>query len=80
MQFRGCRCELSGSCVTAPRAVLVFFKICKSGAFVTALEAVEKLMEYLITLGGSNMSKSFLIRHVLAQISALADQLWQAFQ
>ncbi|XP_070705947.1 meiosis-specific protein MEI4 [Pempheris klunzingeri] len=42
--------------------------------------AAERLMEYLITLGSSSMSKSFLIRHILAQISALADQLWQAFQ
>ncbi|XP_018530158.1 meiosis-specific protein MEI4 [Lates calcarifer] len=44
------------------------------------LQAAEKLMEYLITLGSSSMSKSFLIRHILSQISALADQLWQAFQ
>ncbi|XP_040920875.1 meiosis-specific protein MEI4 [Toxotes jaculatrix] len=44
------------------------------------LQAAEKLMEYLITLGSSSMSKSFLIRHVLCQISSLADQLWQAFQ
>ncbi|XP_035534279.1 meiosis-specific protein MEI4 [Morone saxatilis] len=44
------------------------------------LRAAEKLMEYLITLGSSSMSKSFLIRHMLSQISALADQLWQAFQ
>ncbi|KAI3364630.1 hypothetical protein L3Q82_011413 [Scortum barcoo] len=44
------------------------------------LRAAEKLMEYLITLGSSSMSESFLIRHVLSQISALADQLWQAFQ
>ncbi|GLD56957.1 meiosis-specific protein MEI4-like protein [Lates japonicus] len=44
------------------------------------LQAAEKLMGYLITLGSSSMSKSFLIRHILSQISALADQLWQAFQ
>uniref|UniRef100_A0A8P4KQY7 Meiosis-specific, MEI4 homolog (S. cerevisiae) n=1 Tax=Dicentrarchus labrax TaxID=13489 RepID=A0A8P4KQY7_DICLA len=44
------------------------------------LSGVKKLMEYLITLGSSSMSKSFLIRHILSQISTLADQLWQAFQ
>uniref|UniRef100_UPI0037E81578 meiosis-specific protein MEI4 n=1 Tax=Semicossyphus pulcher TaxID=241346 RepID=UPI0037E81578 len=42
--------------------------------------AAEKLTEYLIVLGSSSMSKSFLIRHILSEISALADQLWQAFQ
>ncbi|XP_023134987.2 meiosis-specific protein MEI4 [Amphiprion ocellaris] len=44
------------------------------------LQAAEKLMECLIALGSSSMSKSFLIRHILSEISALADQLWQAFQ
>ncbi|XP_039981041.1 meiosis-specific protein MEI4 isoform X2 [Xiphias gladius] len=44
------------------------------------LQAAETLAEYLITLGSSSMSKSFLIRHILSQISAVADQLWQAFQ
>ncbi|KAM6991751.1 meiosis-specific protein MEI4 [Tautogolabrus adspersus] len=44
------------------------------------LQAAEKLMEYLITLGSCSMSKSFLIRHILSEISAVADQLWQAFQ
>lgn len=44
------------------------------------LQATEKLMEYLITLGSSSMSKSFLIGHILSQISDLADRLWQAFQ
>lgn len=44
------------------------------------LQAAEKLTEYLIALGSSSMSESFLIRHILSQISALADQLWQAFQ
>ncbi|XP_029281673.1 meiosis-specific protein MEI4 [Cottoperca gobio] len=44
------------------------------------LQAAEKLMEYLMTLGSSNMSRSFLIRHILSRISALADQLWRAFQ
>ncbi|XP_071323802.1 meiosis-specific protein MEI4 isoform X2 [Trachinotus anak] len=44
------------------------------------LQAAEMLMEYLITLGSSSMSKSFLIRHILSQLSAVADQLWQAFQ
>nr|XP_033505173.1 meiosis-specific protein MEI4 [Epinephelus lanceolatus] len=47
---------------------------------LSRLQAAEKLMEYLITLGSSSMSKSFLIRHILSQISTLADQLWQAFQ
>lgn len=44
------------------------------------LEAAEELMEYLIAVGSSRMSASFLIRHILSEISALADQLWQAFQ
>ncbi|XP_020512896.2 meiosis-specific protein MEI4 [Labrus bergylta] len=44
------------------------------------LQAAEKLMEYLITLGSCSMSKSFLIRHILSEISSVADQLWQAFQ
>ncbi|XP_053193455.1 meiosis-specific protein MEI4 [Scomber japonicus] len=44
------------------------------------LQATEMLTECLITLGSSSMSKSLLIRHILSQISALADQLWQAFQ
>ncbi|XP_038583251.1 meiosis-specific protein MEI4 isoform X1 [Micropterus salmoides] len=47
---------------------------------LSRLQAAEKLTDYLITLGSSSMSKSFLIRHMLSQISALADQLWQAFQ
>ncbi|TKS75325.1 Meiosis-specific protein MEI4 [Collichthys lucidus] len=47
---------------------------------LSGLRAAEKLMEYLITLGSCSMSQAFLIRHVLSQISALADQLWQAFQ
>ncbi|XP_074472087.1 meiosis-specific protein MEI4 isoform X2 [Sebastes fasciatus] len=47
---------------------------------LSRLRAAEKLMEYLITLGSCNMSKSFLIRHILSLISSLADQLWQAFQ
>ncbi|XP_042359792.1 meiosis-specific protein MEI4 [Plectropomus leopardus] len=47
---------------------------------LSRLQAAEKLMECLITLGSSSMSKSFLIRHILSQISALADQLWQALQ
>ncbi|XP_042246713.1 meiosis-specific protein MEI4 isoform X1 [Thunnus maccoyii] len=44
------------------------------------LRAAERLMECLITLGSSSMSKSLLIRHILSQINALADQLWQTFQ
>ncbi|KAM7395831.1 hypothetical protein PAMA_007220 [Pampus argenteus] len=44
------------------------------------LQAAETLMECLITLGSSSMSTSLLIRHILSQISALADQLWHAFQ
>ncbi|XP_030260434.1 meiosis-specific protein MEI4 isoform X2 [Sparus aurata] len=47
---------------------------------LSRLQAAEKLTEYLIALGSSSMSESFLIRHILSQISALADQLWQAFQ
>ncbi|XP_060947943.1 meiosis-specific protein MEI4 [Limanda limanda] len=40
----------------------------------------EKLMEYLLALGSSNMSKSFVIRHLLSQVSAVADQLWLLLQ
>ncbi|KAK9531943.1 hypothetical protein VZT92_011331 [Zoarces viviparus] len=47
---------------------------------LSELRSAEKLMEYLITLGRSNMSKSFLIRHILSLISTLADQLWHFFQ
>ncbi|XP_076613017.1 meiosis-specific protein MEI4 [Chaetodon auriga] len=47
---------------------------------LSRLRAAETLMECLITLGSCSMSKSFLIRHILSQISTLADQLWQAFQ
>ncbi|XP_028252673.1 meiosis-specific protein MEI4 isoform X2 [Parambassis ranga] len=38
------------------------------------------LTEYLVELGGSSVSKSFLIHHILSEISTLADRLWQAFQ
>lgn len=37
-------------------------------------------MEYVIALGSSRMSASLLVRHILSEIGALADQLWQAFQ
>jgi len=37
-------------------------------------------MECLIALGNSSISKSFLIRHILSEINAVADQLWQASQ
>ncbi|XP_044026083.1 meiosis-specific protein MEI4 isoform X3 [Siniperca chuatsi] len=47
---------------------------------ISRLQTAEKLTEYLIALGSSSMSNSFLIRHILSQISALADRLWQAFQ
>ncbi|XP_034556146.1 meiosis-specific protein MEI4 [Notolabrus celidotus] len=50
------------------------------GHQLSGLRAAERLMEYLITLGSNSMSKSFLIRHILSEISTLADQLWQAFQ
>ncbi|XP_041832499.1 meiosis-specific protein MEI4 isoform X2 [Melanotaenia boesemani] len=43
-------------------------------------QAAEKLMECLMALGSSSVSKSFLIRHILSEINALADQLWQASQ
>lgn len=48
--------------------------------FQTQLEPAEKLMEYVIALGSSRMSASLLVRHILSEIGALADQLWQAFQ
>ncbi|XP_076011023.1 meiosis-specific protein MEI4 [Genypterus blacodes] len=43
-------------------------------------QVAEKLKEYLITLGGSSLSASYLIRHILSQISSLAEQIWQACQ
>ncbi|XP_054474957.1 meiosis-specific protein MEI4 [Anoplopoma fimbria] len=42
--------------------------------------SAEKLMEYLITLGSSSLSRTFLIPHILSLISDLAHQLWQFFQ
>lgn len=48
--------------------------------FIPQLPAAEKLTEYLTALGSSNMSKSFLISHILCEISTVVDQLWQAFQ
>ncbi|XP_034384022.1 meiosis-specific protein MEI4 [Cyclopterus lumpus] len=47
---------------------------------LSKLQSSEKLIEYLITLGSSSMATSFLIRHLLSLISALADQLRQSFQ
>ncbi|KAK5903070.1 hypothetical protein CgunFtcFv8_006882 [Champsocephalus gunnari] len=44
------------------------------------VQSSEKLMQYLITLGKSRMSKSFLLRQLLSQISALADRLWLSFE
>ncbi|KAJ4929343.1 hypothetical protein JOQ06_004952, partial [Pogonophryne albipinna] len=44
------------------------------------VQTSEKLMQYLITLGKSRMSKSFLLRQLLSQISALADRLWLSFE
>ncbi|XP_062266977.1 meiosis-specific protein MEI4 isoform X3 [Platichthys flesus] len=44
------------------------------------LLAAERLMECLVALGSSNMSRSFVIRHLLSQISAVADQLWHILQ
>ncbi|XP_028997752.1 meiosis-specific protein MEI4 isoform X2 [Betta splendens] len=42
--------------------------------------AAEELTPCLMTLGSSSLSKSFLIGHLLSQLSALAHGLWQAFQ
>ncbi|XP_021169283.2 meiosis-specific protein MEI4 [Fundulus heteroclitus] len=39
-----------------------------------------KLSESLIALGSCSISKSFLICHILSQISSLAEQLWQTSQ
>ncbi|XP_036066470.1 meiosis-specific protein MEI4 isoform X2 [Oryzias melastigma] len=44
------------------------------------LQDAERLMEYLIALGSSSLSQSFLIRHILSEIITLADRLWQAAQ
>ncbi|XP_069033576.1 meiosis-specific protein MEI4 isoform X1 [Embiotoca jacksoni] len=40
--------------------------------------AAETLTENLMALASSRISASFLIRHILSEISALAEQLWQA--
>ncbi|XP_047428999.1 meiosis-specific protein MEI4 [Mugil cephalus] len=44
--------------------------------------AAETLKVCLATLGSSSssVSKSFLTRHILSEINALAQQLWQSFQ
>ncbi|XP_037306116.2 meiosis-specific protein MEI4 [Pungitius pungitius] len=47
---------------------------------LSGLGYAEKLMECLVALGGSNMSKSFVIRHLLSLLDSLANQLWQLFQ
>ncbi|KAM4528718.1 meiosis-specific protein MEI4 [Fundulus diaphanus] len=39
-----------------------------------------KLTESLIALGSCSISKSFLICHILSQISSLTEQLWQTSQ
>uniref|UniRef100_A0A8C7Z0R9 Meiosis-specific protein MEI4 n=1 Tax=Oryzias sinensis TaxID=183150 RepID=A0A8C7Z0R9_9TELE len=44
------------------------------------LQDAERLMEYLMALGSSSLSQSFLIRHILSEIITLADRLWQAAQ
>ncbi|KAK1889353.1 Meiosis-specific protein MEI4, partial [Dissostichus eleginoides] len=44
------------------------------------LQNSEELTGCLITLGKSSMSRSFLLRHLLSQISALADRLWQSYE
>ncbi|XP_024912541.1 meiosis-specific protein MEI4 isoform X2 [Cynoglossus semilaevis] len=40
----------------------------------------EQLVQCLLTLGQSNMSRSFLIGHLLSQISTEANQLWTISQ
>ncbi|KAM4712919.1 meiosis-specific protein MEI4 isoform 1-T2 [Anableps anableps] len=42
--------------------------------------AAEQLKESLLALGSSSISKSFLICHILSEISSLAEQLWQTSQ
>ncbi|KAM9840327.1 meiosis-specific protein MEI4 [Aulostomus maculatus] len=44
------------------------------------LQAAETLAQCLTSLGSSSMSTSFLLYHILTQISVVADQLWRAFQ
>uniref|UniRef100_A0A667YZW8 Meiosis-specific, MEI4 homolog (S. cerevisiae) n=1 Tax=Myripristis murdjan TaxID=586833 RepID=A0A667YZW8_9TELE len=60
--------------------ILKKLKIVKSQYSQPQLQVEEKLTECLIILGTSGLSKSFLIRQVLSQISGLADQLWKACQ
>ncbi|KAM8831467.1 meiosis-specific protein MEI4 isoform 1-T2 [Spinachia spinachia] len=47
---------------------------------LSGLGYAEKLVECLVALGGSNMSKSFVIRHLLSLLGSLANRLWQIFQ
>ncbi|XP_077949500.1 meiosis-specific protein MEI4 [Gasterosteus aculeatus] len=47
---------------------------------LSGLGYAEKLVEYLVALGGSNTSKSFVIRHLLSLLCSLANQLWHIFQ
>ncbi|XP_068199361.1 meiosis-specific protein MEI4 [Antennarius striatus] len=50
------------------------------GALLLGVQDADWLTECLVLLGGGAMSRSFLIRHILSQISALTDQLWNTFQ
>lgn len=47
---------------------------------VPQLQTADRLTQHLLTLGGCSMLRSFLVRHFLSQISAVAEQLWQAYQ
>ncbi|XP_053736600.1 meiosis-specific protein MEI4 isoform X1 [Synchiropus splendidus] len=44
------------------------------------LEAAEVLVQCLTVLGRSSMAGSFLIRHLLSQVSAVANRLWRMLQ
>ncbi|XP_013873404.1 meiosis-specific protein MEI4 isoform X2 [Austrofundulus limnaeus] len=45
-----------------------------------ASRAAGRMVEYLVALGSSRILKSFVIRHIVSEISSVADQLLQASQ
>lgn len=48
--------------------------------FTCQLQAADELTDCLLALGRSSAARSFLIRHILSQISSVANQLLQACQ
>lgn len=57
-----------------------FTDICSVDFSSHLVQTSEQLVQCLLTLGQSNMSRSFLIGHLLSQISTEANQLWTISQ